>query len=227
MIWPLSTSPFLHALHPCVVEGYGAALLVDLVIALIEPGDQAVDGLIEVGLVLRRPRDDEGRAGLVDEDRIDFIDDGVVEGALDHGFELELHVVAQVVETELVVGAVGHVGDVGGTALIVRKAMHDAADLDAQEPVDLAHPLGIAARQIIVHGDDVNALALERVQVNRQRRGQRLSLARLHLGDAAFVQDDAADQLGVEMALAQGAFRGLAHGGESLDEKVVEFLAVA
>jgi hypothetical protein len=57
--------------------------------------------------------DDERRAGLVDEDRVDLVDDGVVERALHVLERRELHVVAQVVEAELVVLAVGDVAPVG------------------------------------------------------------------------------------------------------------------
>ena len=41
---------------------------------------------------------------------VDLVDDGVVEAALDALAQLVHHVVAQVVEAELVVGAVGDVG---------------------------------------------------------------------------------------------------------------------
>ena len=36
--------------------------------------------------------------------------------------------------------------------------MHDA-DVEAEEPVDLAHPLGVALGQVVVHGDEVHAVA--------------------------------------------------------------------
>jgi hypothetical protein len=52
--------------------------------------------------------------------------------------------------------------------------------------------------------------ARQRVEEHGQRRGQRLALARPHLGDRAVVQDHGADQLDVEVALAEGAPAGLA-----------------
>ena len=92
--------------------------------------------------------------------------------------------------------------------------MHDDADGEAEEIVDLAHPLGVALGEVVVDGDDVHAAAGERVEIDRQRGDQRLAFAGLHLGDLAFVQDHAADQLHVEMALAERALGGFAHGGE-------------
>ena len=67
------------------------------------------------------------------------------------------HVVPQVVEAHLVVGAVGDVGGVGGLALLAGEAVDDQSHLQAQEAVDLAHPLAVALGQIVVDGDDVDA----------------------------------------------------------------------
>ena len=78
--------------------------------ALLQPRNDPVDLVIEVGRFLGRARDDERRPRLVDEDAVDLVDDREVVSALHHRRELELHVVAQVVEAELVVGAVGDVG---------------------------------------------------------------------------------------------------------------------
>ena len=68
-------------------------------------------------------------------------------------------------------------------------------------------------------------LRRQRVEIDRQGRDQRLAFAGLHLGDHAAVQDDAAQQLHVEMALAQRSLRRLADGGERVDQKIVERLA--
>ena len=81
--------------------------------------------------------------------------------------ELELHVVAEVVEPELVVGAVRDVRRVGDLALRVVQVVLDDADRHAQEAVDTAHPLRIAAREVVVDGDDVHALAFEGVEIRR------------------------------------------------------------
>ena len=49
-------------------------------------------------------------SGLIDQDRVDLVDDGVEERPLDHLGQIIDHVVAQVIEAELVVGAIGNVG---------------------------------------------------------------------------------------------------------------------
>ncbi len=214
---------FLHARFG---ERHRALLFVLLVILGRELGDELVGAAIELGGILGRAGDDQGRARLVDQDRIDFVDDGVAERPLHHVFEPELHVVAEVIEAEFVVGAVGHVGGIGLAALGVGELVQDAADRQSQELVDLAHPLAVALGQIVVHRDDMHALAGERVQVNRQGRHQRLAFAGLHFGDHAPVQHDAAHQLDVERPLAQRALGRLAHRGEGLGQQLVERFAV-
>jgi hypothetical protein len=102
----------------------------------------------------------------------------------------------------------------------------DAADREPEEAVDLAHPGGVALGQVIVDRDHMHALAGQRVEVDRQGGDQGFAFAGFHLRDHAAVQHDAADQLDVEVALAQGALGGLAHRGEGLDQEVVQGLAL-
>ena len=82
--------------------------------------------------------------------------------------------------------------------------------LTPEEVVDRAHPLRVAAGQVVVDGDDVDAAAGERVEDRRQRRDEGLALAGAHLGDLALVEDGAADELDVEVAHAERPLHGLA-----------------
>ncbi|MGY3287707.1 hypothetical protein ACVWWP_000774 [Bradyrhizobium sp. LM3.6] len=145
---------------------------------------------------------------------------------LDHVLEPVLHVVAQIVEAVFVVGAVGDVAGISRLALGIVQAVDDHAGGHAEEAVDLAHPGGVAAGEVVVDGDDVDALAGERVEIDRERRDQRLAFAGLHLGDVALVQHHAADQLDVEMALAERALGGFTDRGESGDQEVVQRFAL-
>ncbi len=146
--------------------------------------------------------------------------------ALDHILQPILHIVAQVVEAEFVVSAVGDVARVGFLALAIIHAVHDDASRKAEEVVDLTHPLGVAFGEIVVDGDNVNTEARQRVEIDRQRGDQRFAFAGFHFGDFAFVQDHAADQLHIEMALPDGALRRFAHRGEGRHQHVVERCAV-
>ncbi len=104
--------------------------------------------------------------------------------------------------------------------------MDDHPGGHAEETVDLSHPFGVAPGEVIVDGDDVNALAGQRIEIDRKGSHQRLAFAGFHLGNVALVQHHAADQLDVEMPLAERTLGRLAHGGEGRNQNIVEGLAV-
>ena len=195
----------------------GAHLLVDSVVLFgFQARDDAVDNIICVGRLFRRAGNNQRRARLVDQNRVHFVHDREVVLALDVVLDIELHVVAQVVEAELVVLAVGDIGAIGDLALLVGQAVDDHADRQAEKSVDAPHPFGVAPRQVVVDGDDVHAASRQRVEHGGQSRDEGLALAGFHFGDAPLMQDHAADKLHVEVALADSPFGGLAHDGEDL-----------
>jgi len=218
----------LHLLDAGLEHPDGALLLVDLVV-LVPPQAQGDAGELAVPLVDvpgGGPGDDEGRACLVDEDGVHLVDDGEVVAALHGLVEGPRHVVAQVVEAELVVGAVGDVRGVLDPALVGTLAVEDAARGETHEPVHAAHQLRLVGGEVVVHRDHVDALALQRVQVGREGGDERLALTGLHLGDVAEVQGGPTHELDVEVALAEGAAGGLTHRGEGLRQQPVEGLPV-
>jgi len=155
---------------------------------------------------------------------VDLVDDRVVVAALNAVVDAQCHVVAQVVEAELVVGAVGDVAGVGLAPFGRGHLGEDRAHLQAQEVVDATHLLGLELSQIVVHGDHVDALAGQRVQVGREHGDQGLAFTGLHLSDVAPVQRGRALDLDVEMALAENPLAGLSDGGERLGHQRVEGL---
>lgn len=173
------------------------------------------------------PGDDQRGTGLVDQDGVDLVDDGEVVAALDTVFEAQRHVVAQIVETEFPVGAVGDVGGVGRAPLVWGQGPEDHVDVEAEEAVHATHLLGVAFGQVLVDRDDVHTLAGQRVEVGRQHRGQGLALTGLHLRDVAEVQRGAAHDLDVEVALVEHPPGRLADHGEGLGHDVVEVLFAA
>ena len=108
--------------------------------ALFELGDDAVHTIVLVGRFLARAGNDQRRAGFVDQDGIDFIDDGKIVPALHTILEIELHVVAQVIEAELIVGAVGDICGVSGAALLIVEVVDNHAHGEAEKAIELAHP---------------------------------------------------------------------------------------
>ncbi len=223
---PVAAQDVLDRLDAGIGQHDGAVLLVLLEMLGLEARDHRVGTTIEFRGILGRAGDDERCARLVDQDRIDLVDDRVVEGPLDHSVLAVLHVVAQIVEADFVVGAVGDVAGVGCLALLVVELVDDHADGQAEETVDPAHPFGVASGEIVVHGDDMHALAFEGVEIDRQGGDQRLAFAGLHFGDLAAMEDHAALELDVEVALAECALGSLAHRGEGFGLDVVQRFAL-
>ena len=75
---------------------------------------QLVDLVVNIDVVFGLAGDDERRTRFVNQNRINFVDDGVIEAALAAIRHRVFHVVAQVIETEFVVSAVGDIGGVRG-----------------------------------------------------------------------------------------------------------------
>ncbi len=246
----LDAEPALHLLDAFLRGGDGLVLEVDEVVAALlgalgallearhEPGEREVQVRGFLGLAA----DDERRPGLVDEDVVDLVDDREALVALDPLVELDDHVVAQVVEAELVVRAVR---DVGGVRLApidraqvqqplvgrrevrvehVRRVVGDHPEADAQEVEHRAHPLRVAPGEVVVRGDDVDAAPGERVEDGGEGRQEGLAFAGPHLGDLALVQDHAADELDVVQAHPERPLHGLAAHREDFGQGVVEGL---
>src|SRR5438309_1007952 len=93
-------------------------------------------------------------------------------------FDARDHVVAQIIEAELVVRAVGDVAVVLLPLLLGQRVVgDDRADAESEKAVDLAHPLRVAGREIVVDGHEVYTAPREPVEVRRQRRLEALALA--------------------------------------------------
>ncbi|MNQ14086.1 hypothetical protein D3C85_270250 [compost metagenome] len=184
-----------------------------------------IDLVIQVRMVLGLARNDQRRTRFIDQDRVDFIDDAEVQAAL-HAFARFVdHIVAQEVETEFIVGAIGDVGVVRLLLGAVLHLRHVHASRQAQPCIQAAHGFGIALRQVIIDGDDMHALARQGIQVGGQGCHQGLALARAHLRDLTEMQDHAADHLHVEMAHAQDALAGLAADGKCFRQQGIERFA--
>src|SRR5690606_21870164 len=94
----------LDELDALVGEGDREGLLVDgVVLVLGQARDDLVQGPILVAGRVGRAADDERGAGFVDQDRVDLVDDGEMESALDVFERAILHIVAEVVKAELVI----------------------------------------------------------------------------------------------------------------------------
>ncbi len=191
-------------------------------LATLEQGDKLVDRCVHLRAVFGGTGDDQRRTGLVDQNGVNFIDHREIGLALELVFQTEGHVVAQVVKAQLVVGAVSNIALVGSALLLWVLEWHHHTNGHAKELVQRTHGIGVTAGQIVVDRHHVNALAGQRIQVDRQRCYQRLTLTGFHLGDLAFVQCHAADQLDIKVTHAHHPLARLADNGKGFGQQLVQ-----
>ena len=142
--------------------------------------------------------DDERSTGVVDENRVNLVHDGVVMLALHEVFLGGGHVVAEVVETELVVGTESDVAVICPAALVgVGFVLVDAIHAESVELVERAHPFAVSFGQVVVHGNHVHTLACKSVQEHRKGCHKGFTFTGGHFGDFSLMQGDTADELHV------------------------------
>ena len=163
----------LGLVHDVVARGFnilgGGKHVVRHVLAALKATHGTRKVLVGTGGLGTSARDDQRGAGLIDQDGVNLVDDGVVVAALHALLGTGNHVIAQVIKAELGVGAVGDVGLVGRTLELERHVVLEQTDGHAQVLVDAAHPLGVALCQVIVDGNDMHALAGDGVEIAGQR----------------------------------------------------------
>ena len=171
-------------------------------------------------------RNDERRSRLVYENGVNLVDYGVIEFAL-HLVRLSHdHIVAQKVEAEFVVGAVGYIALIRFSLFFDAHLRHDDADGKSQKLVEFAHPRRVTRCEVVVDRDDVNALARERVEVCGKRCDKRLAFARTHFRDTSLMKRDAADKLNVEVTHTQHSLARFSHHRVCVGKNMVERFAV-
>ena len=222
-------------------EGHGAGLLVHKVVAVVivlnflliglgknlaaQGGNEVIRHLVKLGGILTLAGDDQRRSGLVDEDRVHLVHDGEGMAPLNQVLLIQGHIVTEVVKTQLIVGAIGNVRGIALPPLGRGHAGNDQAGGQAHIAVDLAHHLGLILGQVIINSDQVDTVAGQSIQVQREYGGKGLAFAGLHFRNTALVQHNAAHQLDGICPQAQHPVRGLTDGSKSLGQNIVQGLA--
>ena len=109
------------------------------------------------------------------------------------------HVVAQIVKAHLVVCSVCDVCGIGFSSFLGVKAVDNKADGEAEEAINLSHPLAVTPCKVIVDGDDMNALSGQCVEIGRKGCNKGFTLAGFHFGNSALVENNAALKLNGEV----------------------------
>ena len=217
----------LHPLCAFIGKGHGLLLFVHgIMLVPLQGAHHRVRLFVQLGGLTALTGDNQGRAGLVDQDGVHLVHDGIGVLPLHQIALADDHVIPQIIEAQLVIRAIGNVAGIGLAAVGGLHVMDDQAHGQTHEPMYLAHPLAIAPSQIVVNGNDMDALARQRVQIRGQGRHQRFAFACFHFSDAALMQHDTAQDLHMIGAHSQNAVVRLADGRECLRQQVVQRFAL-
>ena len=152
-------------------------------VGFFEAGRDDGDGAIHLDRIGRLARNNKRHPRLVDEDRIDLVDNREIQARLQAVVGPEAHIVAQIIEAELIVGAVDD-GTSVSRALVDRTRRRQIdSDIEPQKSIHRAHPFGVAAGEIIVDRHNVR-FAAQGLQTGGQSRHQGFAFSRFHFGDA-------------------------------------------
>ena len=214
--------------HSAVGSCHSLLLLINRVVrALLEPSHSTGHHGVHIRGLLTGTRDDQRGTGLIHQNGIHLVHDGKVQFPLHHLVFIDDHVVAEIVKAKLIVGTESDIAAIGVLALREVHIMGNQAHRKAQELIEPAHPLAVAAGQIVVHRHHVDALASKGVQINCQSCHQGLAFTGAHLGNAALMQAHAANHLHIKVTHAQHTAGSLAGHGKSLGQDIVQGLTIS
>ena len=216
-----------HLCHTGFGRCYRLLLLIDGVVFLFfQLRDEFSDGVVCISRFLPRARNDQRRAGFIDQDGVYFIDQAIVQRTLYHLIEGSDHVITQVIKTEFIICSVGDIRIVRDFSLVEIQVMNDETDGEAKEFVYLSHPFAVSFRQIIIDGNNVDTLSFQRIQIDWCRSDQRLAFTGTHLSDVSTMQNNTTNQLGIEVTHPQHAAGGFTNDRKSLWQDIIQCLTL-
>ena len=183
---------------------------------------QDVACFIEAGRLAALPRNNQGRPGFVNQYRVHLINNGIMQIPLYKLLLINYHIITKVIKTQLIVRHIRDITGICRTALVVVHGIKHNAYRQAQKLMNLPHPFRITVCQIIIDRYNMDALALQCIEVSRQGRYQRLTFPCLHFSDTPLMQDHAADELHPVMLHAKRPPGSLPHGRICLWENLVQ-----
>ena len=186
---------------------------------------QNVTGLIDSGGFVALSGNDQRRSCFIDQDGVHLIDDGIVQTAQNQLILVDCHVITQIIKAQLVVGHIGDIAAIGLLSLLGAHAIQNNAYRQSHEGIDLSHPLRVTLRQIVIDSNNVNALAFQCIQINRQRSYQSLTFTGLHLRDSSLMKNDTTDQLNPEGLHIQCSLRTLTDCRKGFRKKIIQSFA--
>ena len=163
---------------------------------------------------------------LIDQDRVDLIDDTVVQISLYQLFFIDDHVITKVIKSQFVISYISNIASVCCTALFRFHVVQYNTNSQSKELMNFTHPLSISFCQIVIDCYDVNAFTFQCIQICRKCRNKGLTFTGLHLCDTALMKDDTTDDLYTVMFHTENSFCTFTYDCESLRKKIIQCLSL-
>ena len=152
-------------------------------------------------------RNNQWRSCFINQDGVHFVDDGKVMFPLYLVFLIDNHVISQVVKAQFVVSTISNITGICFTPLVIGQTMQNTANRQAQEPKHLAHFIGLCFCQVVVYGDNMNALARQCIQIGCNAGYQSFTFTGFHFCNSSLMQNDCTNNLYWKRFLAQYTIR--------------------
>ena len=183
---------------------------------------QDITHLIQLGGLTALSGYDQRSTRLVNQYRVHLVDNGIIQIPQHHLLFVDRHIITKIVKTQLIVR---HIGDITVISLFPLLRGHGIKHHSYGQPqklMDLSHPLRITLSQIVIDRDDVDSLAIQRIQICRRCGYQSLSFTGPHLRDSSLMQHDTADQLYREMLHIQSPARRFPNRSKCLRQNIIQ-----
>ena len=152
---------------------------------------------------------------FINQDRVNFIDDCVMQISKHQLLLIDHHVITQIIETKFVVGNIGNVAVVCGSSLFRLHVVQNHTNRQSKKFMYLAHHLSITLCQIVIDSYYMNSFSFQSVQISRRGTYKRFTFTGFHLSDTSLVQNNSTHQLNAEMLHIQYTFCSFTHSSKS------------
>ena len=96
---------------PFFSHGQGFCLLINIIVnVILEIGNDPVHLIVEFRVHVGRAGNNQRRSGFIDQNTVHLINNGIIEISLTEILLGKLHIVPEIIKTELIVGAIGDIG---------------------------------------------------------------------------------------------------------------------
>ena len=187
---------------------------------------QNITDFIQLGGLSALSGNDQRSSRLIDQYRVNLIDDRIMQLSLYQLLFINNHVVSQIVKTILIIGNIRNITCILFPSLVIFHRVQDHTDFQSQKLMDFTHPLRISFGQVIVDGYDMHAFTFQRVQISRTGRNQSLTFTCSHLRDTPLMQNNTTDQLYPVMLHIQHTLGSLTHRSECLRKQIIQRLSL-